>query len=180
MAKFTNYLKRQSVTATNIMINRGQFAIEMFFAFTFAILLVFWLVNYVQLFSDTGDRVPIAITQRFIAKDLGRLANDVCAYGGSPDLGNKSMNLIVESPCIQLKKESWPYNISVAEDGYTLLIKSDPVNSTGKFKLSCPLEVNANLTRCTASDRLCIYKGTRIGPPQTFYVKITTDTSECE
>ncbi|MFH1750291.1 MAG: hypothetical protein ABH863_01280 [Candidatus Micrarchaeota archaeon] len=142
------------------MRSRGQFAIEMFFAFTFAILLVFWLVNYLEVFSRASDRTPLLSAQKLIAKDLGRLMNDVCVYGGDSVLGGKTLQLEIDAPCLIQRQQNWYYNISVDTDGRTLLIFSDSTNFTSKFLASCNIEANTNLTSCSQYSKLCIYKQT--------------------
>ncbi|MEK6953421.1 MAG: hypothetical protein AABX01_00310 [Candidatus Micrarchaeota archaeon] len=135
---------------------KGQFAIEMFFAFTFAILLIFWLVNYLEVFSNVSEKAPLVQTQRLIARDIVRIANDVCVYGGNASIS--SLKSQIDAPCLIQRQQNWYYNISVDSDQKTLLIFSDVTNITVKYKAACILDINANLTSCSAFSKLCIFK----------------------
>ncbi len=156
------------------MRERGQFAIEMFFAFTFAILLVFWMVNYLELFSTTTERVPLEMSQKLIARDIGKIANEVCVNGGTPAVGEKGLRISIDAPCLQLKDQSWYYSLGVDGDGKTLLIWSDSTNSTSRYTTSCNLETNTNLTRCAFYQKICIYKLNEAGTQ-----KVMIETGEC-
>lgn len=156
---------------------RAQFAVEMFFAFTFAVLLLFWLVNYYQLFSDTVDLMPLQSGQKLITRDLAKLVNEVCIMGGNPEPGSKSLSLLIDSPCLQQRSVSWYYNVTRSADGSELRVSSDATNFTSSRRVSCRLETNTNLTRCGAFSKLCIYKMATSGGQK--QVMITTDAGEC-
>lgn len=151
------------------MPQRAQFAIEMFFAFTFAILLVFWLVNYLNIFSDTTERVPVEMQQKVVARELARLVNLACSNGPNLSEGAKGLMVEIEAPCIRTKQESWYYNISNSSN--TLVIKNEVTGSTSAINTSCILETIANLTRCVQNERLCIYK---VGSGREQRVRIVT------
>jgi hypothetical protein len=158
------------------MFSRGQFSIEMFFAFTFAILLVFWFINYIDLFSSVSDKVPIQVSQRIIARDIAKIVNGVCSYStvrGDDALGIRTL---ISPPCLQQKRDSLFYNLSVGTDGKTLMVFNSLTNYTASMKANCKIEVIANLTRCTANSFLCIYKDMSIASPM---VVVTDQIGEC-
>jgi hypothetical protein len=144
---------------------RAQFAIEMFFAFTFAILLVFWIVNYLEVFSAASDRAPMIQAQQLIAKGIGKIINDVCVYGGNATAGGRSLQAEIDAPCLKQRQTNWYYNITAANNGRTLAIFSDATNFTARFNTSCAIETNTNLTSCSLYSKLCIFK-TGVGAEQ--------------
>ncbi|MFH1443340.1 MAG: hypothetical protein ABIG96_04875 [Candidatus Micrarchaeota archaeon] len=155
---------------------RGQFAVEMFFAFTFAILLVFWLVSYLEMFSSESDSIAAHSSQNVITRDLGRIINDVCVYGGNPAAGMHGMRVEMQAPCLQSRQVDYFYNISVApNDPYNLLIWSDTTNTSTSYNTSCKLVPNANLTRCGTFDKLCIYKRNDVPDG----IRVHIDTGAC-
>ncbi|HLC47467.1 MAG TPA: hypothetical protein VJI13_00175 [Candidatus Norongarragalinales archaeon] len=153
---------------------RAQFAIEMFFAFTFAVLLVFWLVNYLEVFSRTADQAAMIQSQQLIARNIGKIVNDVCAYGGNASSGIRSFQAEIDAPCLKQKQVNWYYGISADADGRTLLIQSDASNFTAKYKTSCPLATNTNLTSCSLYNKLCIFKSAVAGNQ-----RVTVESGAC-
>ncbi|MBI5225409.1 hypothetical protein HY989_06075 [Candidatus Micrarchaeota archaeon] len=139
---------------------RGQIAIEMFFAFTFAILLVFWLVNYVENYSEVSKRSTLKTQQAFVARDILKVVNSVCVNGGNPKGGEKISKITISSPCLNYKTDKWYYDIVTPDAApyTTLQIKSEVANETISLTASCKVISNANTTRCSNLDYLCIYK----------------------
>jgi hypothetical protein len=158
------------------MINRGQFSIEMFFAFTFAILLVFWFINYIDLFSSVADKVPIQVSQRIIARDIVKIVNSVCSYSHVQGDSTIGIRALISPPCLQQKRDSLFYNLSVGADKKTLTLFNSLTNFTASIGANCEIQVNANLTRCTTNSFLCIYKDMDLVSPK---VIVTDQIGEC-
>ncbi|MEK6843651.1 MAG: hypothetical protein AABY04_04130 [Candidatus Micrarchaeota archaeon] len=158
------------------MRHRGQIAIEMFFAFTFAILLVFWLVNYVENYSEISKRATLKTQQAFVARDILKVVNSVCVNGGSPKGGEKNSKITIASPCLTYKTDKWYYDVKTldAPEGSYLQIKTDVTGETVSLLASCKVIADTNSTRCSSLDYLCIYKTNVPTPADDFMVKIET------
>ncbi|MFH0972085.1 MAG: hypothetical protein V1835_05985 [Candidatus Micrarchaeota archaeon] len=136
---------------------RGQFAVEMFFAFTFAILLVFWLVNYIELFSESTERDVLITQQKMVAKELGIIINEICVSGNVAEVNGRGAAITINAPCLKYKQESYYYNISRAR-WMNFTVWSPATNFSVTRNTPCYLDLNVNLTRCSSFDKLCIFK----------------------
>ena len=130
---------------------RAQVAMEMFIAFSIALLFLFWFSNYINMFSSSTGKIGVNQQQKLANKDLARLANEVCASGA---------NLSVKTPCIMEASDSVLYQI------YDSGPNTQNINMFNAFtdynsseKADCYIGVNIpESVQCTSFDRLCLHK----------------------
>jgi len=138
---------------------RGQIAIEMFFAFALALLAIYWMGGYLNVFEGSVSRIGINEQQKVVAMGLARMVNTVCTMNG--DSGN-SNNLSIIAPCIVDRGRNVFYQIKTGATNRQLVVSNLISNNTNAtVTVSCPLQISPSApinTQCAENQVLCIGK----------------------